>query len=296
MTNQTVTGTVRRMMRASVCAAFLAGPAAVAQGAKKPPTTGHMGMKPAAPATDLQHQLDSLRQQIADLKALLEKSISQSPSGAAGGGMAAGGSKMSMDHGEMGKAPAGMAGGGMGMMDMMDKMPKDSMKTMEKMDKMPKDSMRMSEMMGRMPKDSASAPGMAMGSAATSPAAMPMPSALPGNPGASHLYHIGATGFFLDQASIELTTDQRTALNQIRERALAARSATDRKIEQIEEEIWLLTAAGAPDAAQVSAKVREASTLRTDGRVAFIAAVGEASQVLTAAQRAKLLGATPPAP
>ena len=167
---------------------------------------------------------------------------------------------------------------------------------MEKMDKMPKDSMRMSEMMGKMPKDSARAPGMAMSSAASNPAAMTMPSALPGNPGASHLYHIGATGFFLDQPSIELATEQRSALNQIRERALAARSATDRKVEQIEEEIWLLTAAGAPDAALVSAKVREASTLRTDGRVAFIAAVGEASQVLTATQRAKLLGTAPPAP
>src|SRR5581483_2029194 len=44
---------------------------------------------------------------------------------------------------------------------------------------------------------------------------MDMPrSALPGFPGASHLYHIGATGFFLDRTDhIALSTDQQVALN-----------------------------------------------------------------------------------
>ena len=41
---------------------------------------------------------------------------------------------------------------------------------------------------------------------------------LPGFPGASHLYHVGATGFFLDySAALKLTTDQQAALKRIKE-------------------------------------------------------------------------------
>ena len=40
----------------------------------------------------------------------------------------------------------------------------------------------------------------AMGKAPGAGTTMAMPSALPGFPGASHLYHVGASGFFLDHA------------------------------------------------------------------------------------------------
>jgi hypothetical protein len=40
----------------------------------------------------------------------------------------------------------------------------------------------------------------AMGKAPGAGTPMAMPSALPGFPGASHLYHVGAGGFFLDYA------------------------------------------------------------------------------------------------
>ena len=194
-----------------------------------------------------------------------------------------------------GAMPAGppMAGGGMGMMDM------DMMK-MGGMGAMPAgapapgmsggmgmgmDKMEMAGMMGMS--------GMgAMGGAS----AMPQ-SALPGFPGASHLYHIGATGFFLDHPQhIALTTQQQAALNSAKEQALLAKSTTDRAVEQAEQELWTLTAADQPDAAKIEAKLAAIGKLRGDERLAFIRAVGDASKILTDEQRKILTGFAPPAP
>lgn len=131
---------------------------------------------------------------------------------------------------------------------------------------------------------------------AGAPAAMP-DSALPGFPGASHLYHIGATGFFLDHPEhITLTTDQQAALNKIKDQALIAKSAADRAREQAEQELGTLTAADQPDVAKIEAKVREIAKLAGDQRLAFIRAVGEAAKLLTADQRKILTGFAPPAP
>jgi Spy/CpxP family protein refolding chaperone len=119
---------------------------------------------------------------------------------------------------------------------------------------------------------------------------------LPGFPGASHLYHVGASGFFLDHPQhITLSTEQQTALNQIKEKALLDRTNSDRRIEDAEQELWSLTAADTPDAAKIDAKVRAIEKLRGDQRLAFIRAVGEAGRVLTPDQRAALLGTKPPA-
>jgi Spy/CpxP family protein refolding chaperone len=127
-------------------------------------------------------------------------------------------------------------------------------------------------------------------------AAMP-DSALPGFPGASHLYHIGATGFFLDHAEhITLTTEQQVALNKIKDQALLAKSAADRAIEQAEQELGKLTAAEQPDIGKTEAKVREIAKMNGDERLAFIRAVGEAAKLLTADQRKILTGFAPPAP
>jgi hypothetical protein len=202
----------------------------------------------------------------------------------------------------------GMKSGGMGddkMMGMMSKM----MPMMEKMMPM------MEKMMGGMgaksgmTKPMPPAP-MAMGDdkmpmagmmgmssmANNTPAAMPE-SVLPGFPGASHLYHIGSTGFFLDHPEhITLTTEQQLALNKIKDQALLAKSGADRAMEQAEQELGILTAADQPDIAKVEAKVREITKMSGDQRLAFIRAVGEAAKLLTADQRKILTGFAPPAP
>lgn len=185
----------------------------------------------------------------------------------AGGGMG----MMGMDMMKMGggamsaPAPAApMSGGGMGMMAM--------------------DKMEMAGMMGM----------GAMSSA--EPGAMPQ-SALPGFPGASHLYHLGATGFFLDHTQhIALTTEQQAGLNKAKEQALLAKSTADRAKEQAEQELWMLTAADQPDAVKIEAKLAEIGKLTGDERLAFIRAVGDASKLLTDPQRQSLTGFAPPAP
>ena len=68
-----------------------------------------------------------------------------------------------------------------------------------------------------------------MGQMGAAQPAAAMPSALPGFPGASHLYHVGATGFFLDySAALKLTriSKQRsTPSRRNRSRARRRRSA-----------------------------------------------------------------------
>lgn len=127
-------------------------------------------------------------------------------------------------------------------------------------------------------------------------AALASQSALPGFPGASHLYHVGASGFFLDHPGhIALSTEQSAALNRIKEAAMLASAEADRRIEQAEQDLWKLTAADAPDAAKIEGQIRTIEKLRGDQRMAFIRAVGAAAQVLTAEQRASLLGTRPAA-
>lgn len=189
--------------------------------------------------------------------------------GGAGGAGGAGGSGMGMDQMMMGGMGGGAGGGGMSGMGM--------------------DGMMKMMGMGNMG-------GMPMGGAG-SPAAMAMPSALPGFPGASHIYHVGATGFFLDHPEhITLTLEQQTALSQKKEQALLQQAEFQRKTEQAEQELWVLTAADQPDAAAIDKKVQEIARLQGDQRVAFIRAVGEAAKVLTDEQRKQLTGMLPAAP
>lgn len=121
--------------------------------------------------------------------------------------------------------------------------------------------------------------------------AMATPSALPGFPGASHLYHIGQTGFFLNHDEhIELSTEQRVGLSQIKEKVLLEKNSADRQIEQAEQDLWELTASDQPDASKIENQVREIEKLRGDQRLQFIRAVGEAAQILTPEQQKALLG------
>ena len=120
-------------------------------------------------------------------------------------------------------------------------------------------------------------------------------SALPGFPGASHLYHIGETDFFLDhQEHITLSLQQEMALNQIKEQALLTQAAFDRQIEQAEQELWVLTSSDQPDVQQIEKKIRQIEKLKGDQRLAFIRAVGEAAKVLTEQQRQALIGTASP--
>ena len=282
-------------------------------------------------------QLAELQAKVTQLQASLAKSAQPSaapmpgmpaatPSAAQPPPMAMGMGKMKpggMPKTKPGAAPAppmaGMSGspapaaGGMGMMGLMDKMMgmMDKMMGMGMMDM--DDKMEMPPMggAGAMPPVApapAMNPGMGIDAmqmagmmgmspmGGGSPAAM-VQSALPGFPGASHLYHIGATGFFLDHPQhITLTVEQQAGLNQAKQQAAFAKSTADLTAAQVEQELWMLTAADQPDAAKIEAKIRENEKIRGDERLAFIRAVGEASKLLTDEQRKSLTGFAPPAP
>ena len=133
-----------------------------------------------------------------------------------------------------------------------------------------------------------------MSSASSGMTQMPE-SALPGFPGVSHLYHIGATGFFLDHADhIKLSPDQQTSLTRLKEQALGAKTQSDQQIERAEQELGQLTSSDQPDATKIEQKVREIEKLRSDERLAFIKAVGDAAKLLTDDQRKILVGAMQP--
>ena len=185
-----------------------------------------------------------------------------------------------------------MPGGGMGMMDM-DMMKMGAMPSGGAMPAPPPPAAGMASMSGG---GMMSMMGMMDMGGGGSMAAMPQ-SALPGFPGASHLYHLGATGFFLDHPQhIALTTEQQAGLNKAKEQALLAKSTADRAIEQAEQELWTLTASDQPDAAKIEGKIVEIAKLTGDERLAFIRAVGDASKLLTDEQRKILTGFAPPAP
>lgn len=134
----------------------------------------------------------------------------------------------------------------------------------------------------------------AMGAAPGAGSSMVMPSGLPGFPGASHLYHVGATGFFLDYADkLGLSLEQSTALNGIKQRALLDQSSSRRKVDEAEQALWMLTAADQPDAASIEAKIREIEKLNSDERISFIRAVGEAAKKLSPEQQKMVLGVAP---
>lgn len=120
-------------------------------------------------------------------------------------------------------------------------------------------------------------------------------STMPGQPGASHLYHIGSTGFFLNHAKhITLTAEQKLTLNRLKERAFLDRTTAQRRMGQAEQDLYILTGADQPDPAKIQTKVAEIEKLRTDQRMTFIRAVSEAVNVLTHDQHQALLGTMTP--
>ena len=118
-----------------------------------------------------------------------------------------------------------------------------------------------------------------------------MISALPGFPGASHLYHIGATDFFLDHDDhLNLEREQIARINQIREKATLAGATSDRQVEEAEQELWELTAADEPEASKVESKIRDIERLKGEQRIGFIRSVGKAAKVLSEGQIKLLIG------
>ncbi len=124
---------------------------------------------------------------------------------------------------------------------------------------------------------------------------MKMASSLPGSPGVSQMYHIGATGFFLNHSEhITLTTRQQMAFNGMKQTALLKKSTTQRKIEEVEQELWELAGVNEPDADQIHDTVQAIGKLRGEQWIAFSQSVGSAALILADRQRQMLLGTTEP--
>ncbi len=118
-----------------------------------------------------------------------------------------------------------------------------------------------------------------------------LPSSLPGFPGMSHIYHIGSTGFFLDYSKdINLSIQQITALNKIKEQITLKNSTVDRKIQGLEQDLWTLTSSDLPEINKIDEKIRAIERLKGEIRLAFIRAVGKAAKVLSPEQLNKLKG------
>ncbi len=71
------------------------------------------------------------------------------------------------------------------------------------------------------------------------------------------------------------------------------RASQQRKIDQGEQELYALTGADQLDNSKVQSKIGEIEKLRTEQRMNFIRAVGEASNVLTHDQHQALMGTMP---
>lgn len=248
------------------------------------------------PNTDQQALLDQIRElqtEVAKLRTALQQTDPMERSRAglrtkmgAGGGMGDQGEMGGMMGGGMGTGQnRGMSqgsGGGMGMMGMMEDSGEmgGGMGTKRAQGQMGGMMSGMGGMMGDMMGSDRGMGGMTV-----------PPSAMPGQPGASHLYHIGSTGFFLDHAKhIALTPEQTKTLNRLKEKALLDRTTAQRRIDQVEQDLYILTGADEPDAVKIQAKVAEIEKLRADQRMTFIRAVGEATKVLTHDQHRALLG------
>ena len=79
-------------------------------------------------------------------------------------------------------------------------------------------------------------------------------------------------------------------MNQIKETALLAVATSERKIDEAEQELWMLTAEGQPDINKIESKAKEIAQLSVEKRINFIRSVGKAAEVLTDEQRQTLVG------
>ncbi len=118
-----------------------------------------------------------------------------------------------------------------------------------------------------------------------------LPSSLPGFPGMSHIYHMGSTDFFLDHSNhISLARKQKRTLNKIKKQVALENSTNDRRVQQLEQDLWILTSSDSPDIKLITQKIREIEQQKVEMRLAFIQAVGEAAKVLSSEQLEELKG------
>ncbi len=132
----------------------------------------------------------------------------------------------------------------------------------------------------------------AMPPAASGPATMSgTSSAMVGQAGATHLYHIGSNGFFLNHSQhLTLTPDQNGTLSHLKEKTTLEQASEQRRIDQSEQELFTLTGADQADNPRIQAKIAEIEKLRAAQRMNFIRAVEDAAHVLTPEQRKAILG------
>ena len=250
--------------------------------------TAAFAQTPADQNKQLAAQVAELRAQVAQLQAAIKQATPAMPMGTAGSkpmgmGMMDDKKEMGMPAGQ-GAMPMGMRGemGEMGAMPPAASAPAAAM-----------GMCCMGEMgeMGAMP-PTGNAAMSGKPAAAGGMASMSGPSsAMPGQAGASHLYHVGSTGFFLNHSQhVTLTADQKLGLNRLKEKAMLDRASGQRQIAQAEQELYSLTGAEQVDNAKVQAKVGEIEKQRGEQRMNFIRAVGEASAMLTNDQRQALMG------
>lgn len=250
------------------------------------PSSAHTGTKvpnaTTSGSTDLASQLAELRSAVARLEASISANQRSKNNLATNSGMGNMGAMMD----DMMSGPS--AAGGMGGMG----------PATDDMDQMPPNGARggMPAMTGMESQETSMEMGAAMvtmGQQAGS--GLLRTSSLPGFPGASHIYHIGSTGFFLDHPEhVSLDTTQQQELNRIKQSALLERASVKRQISEAEQQLWELTGADQPEAERIRTKVEEIAKLRTEQRLNFIGAVGEAAKILTDAQRQSLLGLASP--
>lgn len=233
----------------------------------------------------LRDQIVELRSQVARLQAAVEQTGSRNRSNA-GSAMPMGAGKgmgMMGDGGEMGGMMQGMKDeqGEMG------SMPAAGSNRMAA----PAKAMGMC-CMGEMGMPPGGSAGMGGSPPPPGMAGMSGPSsAMPGQSGASHLLHIGSTGFFLNHSRhITLMADQKSRLNRLKEKAMLDQASEQRKIDQAEQELYTITGAEQPDNSKIQAEIAEIEKLRSGQRMNFIQAVGEASNVLTHDQHQVLMG------
>ncbi len=131
-------------------------------------------------------------------------------------------------------------------------------------------------------------PPMASGSGASA--------GLPSATGAPHIYHLGADTFFLDQAAaVGLTEAQQKRLTALKEKSAVSYATAQRKIDQGEQDLWVLSSSEAPDIAKIETKIGETVRLTGQQRMTFIRTVGEAVGVLSDAQRKAIASMQPTA-
>lgn len=115
--------------------------------------------------------------------------------------------------------------------------------------------------------------------------------AVSGSPGLSHLYHVGARDFFLDQqALMTLSNEQQAALHRIKARVIVILTHARSKIHEEERELWEVTSSDHPNSDAIEKRVRSIESVRSFQRLSYIRSVGEAVLILNAQQRGALLG------